>query len=384
MPSRHALLPLLIAALCAGAPINLPFAAAQAPEPAAAESAPAEPAAAESTSAKTPPAAGGGLGSFQPVAIEPEGRKAIDKGMKFLLGAMRQDGKIGADVNYPPDLSCTAMLGLALLAEGNTPYGGPHSAELRRVLDAVLNMADALPSGARPHSRTTLVQHKIGLNADRFLAAVFLSEIIGETGEVDGEVHKTLERLVKDISDTQGADGTWGDESWAPVLGTVLGWESLRNSASCGLKVDASAELVGQALLKKLRAKNSSHEGWMHDFYKNASAIRVLYSMGHRDDPLYKQSLERTIFAAQKDERPFKEAGGEEFLAFFLVSECLLQSPDGEGVTWYPLVSKGLIKTQNPDGSWTGHHCITNRTFCTAAALLTLQAPNYCLSISNL
>ena len=29
------------------------------------------------------------------------------------------------------------------------------------------------------------------------------------------------------------------------------------------------------------------------------------------ESPLYKQSLERTIFTAQKDERPFKEAGGE-------------------------------------------------------------------------
>jgi hypothetical protein len=29
---------------------------------------------------------------------------------------------------------------------------------------------------------------------------------------------------------------------------------------------------------------------------------------------------------------------------------------------------------QNQDGSWTGHHCITGQTFCTAAALLTLMA----------
>ena len=28
---------------------------------------------------------------------------------------------------------------------------------------------------------------------------------------------------------------------------------------------------------------------------------------------------------------------------------------------------------QNEDGSWTGHHCITGRTFCTAAALLVLM-----------
>ena len=32
------------------------------------------------------------------------------------------------------------------------------------------------------------------------------------------------------------------------------------------------------------------------------------------------------------------------------------------------------VVRQNGDGSWTGHHCITGRTFCTAAALLVLMA----------
>jgi hypothetical protein len=38
---------------------------------------------------------------------------------------------------------------------------------------------------------------------------------------------------------------------------------------------------------------------------------------------------------------------------------------------------------QNGDGSWTGHHCITSRTFCTAAAVLVLSAPNRMLPISQ-
>ena len=38
---------------------------------------------------------------------------------------------------------------------------------------------------------------------------------------------------------------------------------------------------------------------------------------------------------------------------------------------------------QNQDGSWTGHHCITSRTFCTAAAILVLSSPNRFLPISQ-
>ncbi len=41
---------------------------------------------------------------------------------------------------------------------------------------------------------------------------------------------------------------------------------------------------------------------------------------------------------------------------------------------WDRSVTENLERIQNKDGSWTGHHCITGRTFCTAAALLVLLA----------
>ena len=36
------------------------------------------------------------------------------------------------------------------------------------------------------------------------------------------------------------------------------------------------------------------------------------------------------------------------------------------------LTAENMERIQNADGSWSGHHCITGRTFCTAAALLVL------------
>src|SRR5207249_3198638 len=39
---------------------------------------------------------------------------------------------------------------------------------------------------------------------------------------------------------------------------------------------------------------------------------------------------------------------------------------------WMTRMTKNLIRAQNADGSWTGDHCITGRTFCTAAALMIL------------
>lgn len=318
------------------------------------------------------------------VGVTPECRDSIRLGTKWLLSAMRPDGMIGADVDQPADLSCTAITGLALLSQGNTPLGGEHSRELRQIIDAVLIMLKWTPPRPNSPRGITLVQRKIGLNADKFLAALFLSQVLGEANEADPEVRQALDKLVDEISRAQGKDGTWGDESWAPVLGTVLGWESLRSAHSCGLQVEGSAKLAGDALLKKLKGKIGRRESWMHDFYKDASSIRVLYSTGFKNEPAFQDCVTRTLKFATDDDRPFTQAGGEEYLAFFLVTECLLHERDPQWQSWYPTVSRKIIRMQNSDGSWTGHHCIVNRTFCTAAALLTLQATHYSLPISNL
>lgn len=318
--------------------------------------------------------------------ITPECRKSIDRGMRWLISAIRADGMVGVDVGQPADLGCTSIVGLALLAQGNTRMAGPHAPELRRVLDGVLNLLERRPEyGDRTTRTTTLVQRKIGYNADLFLAALFLSQSLGESGDAEEDVRVALEKVVAQICRAQGKDGTWGDESWAPVLGTVLGWESLRASSSSGLAIDASAQLAGDALLKKLKTGSRDEQHWMHEFYKNASSIRVLYSLNYRHEPAFKNCVDRILRIARDDDRPFYQAGGEEYLAFFLVTECLLQDEQNETWrSWYPTVRDKIIRVQNSDGSWSGHHCITARTFCTAAALLTLQSQNLYLPASNL
>ena len=64
-------------------------------------------------------------------------------------------------------------------------------------------------------------------------------------------------------------------------------------------------------------------------------------------------------------------------------TETMLQKGGGDWAKWYPTVRDKVIGVQNADGSWTGHHCITSRTFCTAAAILVLTSPNRYLPISQ-
>ena len=43
---------------------------------------------------------------------------------------------------------------------------------------------------------------------------------------------------------------------------------------------------------------------------------------------------------------------------------------------WYPKMVTALKRCQNADGSWVGHHCITDRVFCTATAVMSLVTPD--------
>ncbi len=69
----------------------------------------------------------------------------------------------------------------------------------------------------------------------------------------------------------------------------------------------------------------------------------------------------------------FGSNGGEEFLSYLNIGESLLLKGGDDWAKWDDKISTSLSKVQNADGSWTGHHCITGRTFCTASALLVLM-----------
>jgi hypothetical protein len=79
-----------------------------------------------------------------------------------------------------------------------------------------------------------------------------------------------------------------------------------------------------------------------------------------------------TRLADQRFVAGFGNNGGEEFLSYLLISETLVQNGGAEWDRWDAAITQLVGKVQNEDGSWVGHHCITGRTFVTAAALLVL------------
>jgi hypothetical protein len=313
----------------------------------------------------------------------PQSERSVARGNEFLMKTMHRDGGCGVDIGQPTDIGCTAMVGLALMAQGNTPVEGPKSREVQRILSFILRATENMPTDDITSQTGTQLQNKIGRHAHSFFAATFLSEVIGEGWDTE-PVRDGLKRVVTAIVGSQTQQGHWGDQSWAPMLGTVMGWVGLRAAHYAGIKVGGSSDLVANYIVQQMQVNLAQNQGsWMHTLYKNATGIRVLYALGKDDDPIAKKAFEDVKQLVNKDNTAFSQAGGEEYLAFHLITETMLQKGGDDWGTWYPTMRDKIVGVQNADGSWTGHHCITSRTFCTAAAILVLTAPNRYLPISQ-
>lgn len=313
----------------------------------------------------------------------PQSERAVRKADEWLMKTMHRDGGCGVDIGQPTDIGCTAMVGLALMAQGNTPIEGPRSREVQRIVSYILRAAETMPNDDVTSQQGTQLQNKIGRHAHSFFAALLLAEVIGEGWDTE-PVRHALKKIIAAIVATQTPDGHWGNQSWAPTLGTVMGWVALRASHYAGMKVGGSQELTAKHLVQQMSSQLAQHQGsWMHTLYKNATGVRVLYALGMEDEAVSKKAFADVMQLISKDNTAFSQAGGEEFLAFHLITETMLQKGGDDWAKWFPTVRDKIVGVQNADGSWTGHHCITSRTFCTAAAILVLTSPNRYLPISQ-
>jgi hypothetical protein len=332
-------------------------------------------------SAETGPSTGG-EGTFPEFTEKSD--KAVKKGTEFLMKTMHRDGGCGVDIGQPSDIGCSAMVGLSLLAQGNTPVEGPRSRELRQIVSFMLRTVESMPENDITAQDRTQLQNKIGRHAHSFFAALFLSQVLGEEDLDPEPVRQALRRVVNAIIKSQTGDGHWGNQSWAPMLGTVMGWLSLRASDFAGIKVGSSPNKTADHLIVQMKQSlNQRDGGWMHTLYKNATGIRVLFEMKLENQDIAQKAFKDVLELVNKDNTAFSQAGGEEYLAFHLITETMLQKGGQDWKTWFPNVRDKIVNVQNGDGSWTGHHCITSRTFCTAAACLVITSPNRMLPISQ-
>ncbi len=358
---------------------------------------------------------------------------SIEKGLTWIVQAQHPTGGWGAgshshqDVMDPhavqPDPATTSMVAMALLRTGTTLHSGLYSSQLNKALDYILHEVER----ANPNSNTITdqegiqIQIKLGRNIEVIMASQFLSNLLGGEDldqQLKTRVKKDLDVCVSKIQHAQEANGSISGSGWAGVLQSSFATNALESAQAQGATVDNDAlnkardfqkgnydartgdvntsmgagvllySVTGSARASAKEARKVEEEisrakrdGKLE---QNAPATaESLEKIGYAKDDAMKYSTAYNVYNAAKVQAQREEVmdgfgsnGGEEFLSYLQTGESMIISKDNTWDNWYNNISGRMLKIQNDDGSWSGHHCITSPVFCTATSLLILSVSN--------
>lgn len=363
-------------------------------------------------------------------AVEPKPlSEQVQKGLAWLAQHQLPDGAWGqgeesqemgggGEMKDVASVADTSIAALALLRSGSTPAKGSYAKNLLKAVEFVCTEVERSDQDSLyvTETRGTRVQSKLGPYIDTFLANLFLSEVQGQMPDTKGNdrARAALNKVLAKIQKNQRADGTWNDQGWAPTIGQSLAVKGLNRAAQSGGRVDEdvldkaeeysrkqfdpksgkfsesgsagvqlySASANVAALSDSVNTKAHKAQQLSQQLAGQpgaAPAEKAAFQMQLREVEESKKDLEaaqQAVIAKLDDKQfiaGFGSNGGEEFLSYMNIGESLVVKGGDAWKTWDKSIAENLNRVQNADGSWTGHHCITGRTFCTSAALLVLM-----------
>jgi hypothetical protein len=336
-----------------------------------------------------------------------------EKGLKWLISVQGKDGGWGQDggnegdsrqgerlESSGNDVANTSLVCLTLLRTGTTPKEGPYCEALQKGIKFILShIEDAPGDGLAITKRTgTQIQRKLGPYIDTFLATMVLSEVDGQMADEASQkrARAGLERCVAKVEKSQMKDGSWNFAGgWAPIIGTSIASRGLYNAQQKGVAVhNETLDKVEEYTKSNFDARSKSfngRDGAGVELYAAAQALEQASRPEARAaaDPAappaeggrlgFKAGEAGSVTLAAKaklaDTRfvgGFGSMGGEEFVSYMNISDSLLRAGGKEWTDWNGKIKDRIQKLQNQDGTWAGHHCITGRVACTAAAILTM------------
>lgn len=350
----------------------------------------------------------------------------VQRGLAFLAKTQLKNGGWGqgeesqqmgggAQLRDVPSVADTAVCTLALLRAGSTASEGPYAAQVRKGIEYICAEIEEADSQSLfiTKARGTRVQSKLGQYVDTFMGAMVLAEVKGQMGDAaaNKRVLAALDKVMDKIEKNQKSDGTWASDGWAPTISQAMGAKALNKAAQAGVVVSEEARARTEAYAQGQYDRSSGRFKAAGDagvaLYSGASsltaiqesantnaALRADYERKARSAPTEaeRRVAADTLRRFDENEKALTEAktaivknldderfikgfgsnGGEEFLSYMNIGEALVVKGGPEWEKWDKSITENLNRIQNADGSWTGHHCITGRTFCTAAALLVL------------
>jgi hypothetical protein len=358
---------------------------------------------------------------------------SIDEALEFVSKAQLSNGGWGAGSHtrqdiYDPhavkaDPATTAMVAMSLLRCGNTPVTGKFSTNLSLATDYLMSQVEnsSDQSNNITEETGTQPQIKLGQNIDVVLTTQYFTNLIDHLSnnpQLKGRVKKCLDKCVGKIQKGQNNNGSMYGAGWAGVLQSSFATNALETAKDKGIKVDEEILYKARNYQKKNYDVKSnsistgdaagvmlySISGTSRASAKEARVAKDEIAKAKREGTLpasapvtvdnlkkaglseseamrYGTAYEINAAAKQQAQRNdvmdgFGSNGGEEFLSYLQTGEGMIISKDQEWKKWYDNITGRLIRIQNNDGSWNGHHCITSPVFCTATSLLILSVNN--------
>jgi len=311
--------------------------------------------------------------------------------------------------------SCVAIQ--ALMRSGSTPKEGDYTEQILKGVEFVCTKIDAADNDSLyvTDVRGTRVQSKIGAFVDTFLAAQVLSDVSGQmpTEPANARVNAMLVKTVRKIEKNQQKDGGFAQGGWAPALGDGLAAKAMNQMAvreqgvsedslkrmdakamrdydEKGNKVDAAGSASVELYARSSNSSNFANAEFRYEKKQEelekiannpatqpaarAAAQQELAIVGELRKEA--QQAQQGAVARMNDKNftdGFGSNGGEEFLSYLNVGEGMAVRGDPAFAEWDKKMTDNLSRVQNDDGSWSGHHCITGKTFCTSSALMVLM-----------
>ncbi|MGE4551272.1 MAG: prenyltransferase/squalene oxidase repeat-containing protein, partial [Opitutales bacterium] len=342
----------------------------------------------------------------------------VMKSLDWLAQAQHDDGGWGGGASsrqgirdphaVKGDPATTSFAATAFLRSGHTPGKGKYKDVVRRATEYLVKVVEAAPEeGPRITPLTgTQPQAKMGAYVDTSLTARYLARVLNEMPKKDKlrkRVDKAIDKCIAKIQNSQQKDGSWKGGGWAPVLQSSLAGQALEIAQQAGKQVDQdvlnrarqnqkdnydadsgkvrSDTAAGVALYAFAGAQRASasetleardlvekakKEGKLAQNAKPTATTLRKIGVGDKRAEELAQSVvqnEKQQTRVQNDDAllsGFGNNGGEEYLSYLMTSESFVITGGEAWSKWDEKMHRRLRKIQNPNGSWTGHHCITS------------------------
>lgn len=301
------------------------------------------------------------------VKIDPETKRAIDAGLRFLAREQLSDGSWG-------NTAITGFVLLSFMANGNVPNQGDYGKSVAKGVQFLLQCARA---------DGYLVGSKGGNMYCHGMATLALTQVYGMTG--DEEVKKVTKKAIDLIIKSQNNEGGWRYEptpTGADISVTIMQVMALRGAKDAGLQVPD--KVMADSIKYINRCRDNRTGGYKYQPYaagagyaRTAAGVCVLQLCGEYEADDIKKAVE------------FMERVGDDYQHYwyghYYAAHALNQVGGEVWERYYKRMRDRLLSPgmQRASGEWYDgrREAAYGPAYQTAIAILILSVPTHYLPI---